>query len=137
MTDSCRLSFWIPLIYGSVIYHRFRKEKKTYKPVDPLSNPVDTSYPSQYPTQFKGYATPEPHSDLESNMGSIPSNGRRASYNHERDTRFEAYRQQDRGTYSDIGMQDSVVTSPDVPQVYVQHHDVNVYEMEHTRRDLR
>ena len=29
-----RLSFWAPLIYGSVIYHRFRREKKSYKPVD-------------------------------------------------------------------------------------------------------
>jgi len=39
------MSFWAPLIYGSVIYHRSRKAKGTYAQVGhPYDMPIDTSY---------------------------------------------------------------------------------------------
>jgi len=115
------LCFWIPLIYGSIIYHRFRKEAKSYKPVDhPLSNPLE---PTEYPSQYKAYV--QEHVDEEA--GSIPG------YNHQRDTRFESYRQ-DQTSFSDVT--ERPIGIP-IPQVHVEHHDGEVYEMESSRRDLR
>ena len=85
------LSFWIPLIYGSVIYHRSRKESRTYKPVEhPLSMPQDNIVPTEYPSQYKHFVAEEQHDDVESR----PGRPRRLSYNHQRDTRFESYRQE-------------------------------------------
>jgi len=48
------ICFWVPLIYGSVIFHRTRKEAKSYKPVDhPLQNPAQGAM--EYPPQYKGF----------------------------------------------------------------------------------
>ncbi|KAH6671753.1 putative acyl-protein thioesterase 1 [Halenospora varia] len=89
------LSFVIPLIYGSVIFHRSRKEKKFYSPVDAphnVRNDVhnlntnDLSYPSQY----KGFITEQPAAGIEAPT----ERPRRLSYNHTRDTRFESYRRE-------------------------------------------
>ena len=134
-----RLSFWTPLIYSSVIYHRFRHEQKSYKPVDhPYSVPINTSYESQFP---KAYATPETHSDLESNMGTTNVGGRArgVSFNHERDTRYDTYRKS--GFSPETPALETfesrvVVAGGGIPQVYVENLDRETYEME-GRRELR
>lgn len=135
------LSFWIPLIYGSVIYHRFRKEKKLYSVVqDPLSTiPLDTAYPpvpypqqpynEPYESRYKCVAA----GDLESNTGDVGALGRRASYNHERDNRFEAFRQ-DRSAYS--SEQQPLNPSGNIPELHVEHHNGEAYEI-NSRRELR
>ena len=136
-----RLSFWIPLIYGSVIYHRFRREKKSYKPVD---HPFDTSYESQLP---KAYTTPDIHSDLESaNISGLPTNtsmdgrSRRVSFNHERDTRYEAYRKSsfspEQPVMESFESRELMEVRGDIPQVFVEHHDGDSYEMG-SRRELK
>jgi hypothetical protein len=131
------LSFWIPLIYGSVIYHRSRRTAR-YKPVEhPLSMPQSNIAPTEYPSQYKKFVTEEHHDDVES----APGRPRRLSYNHQRDTRFESYRQE-RTSFSDPGaveraMGSPPMGSPPIPEVYVQHHDGDAFEMESTRRDVR
>lgn len=136
------MSFWVPLIYGSVIYHRFRKEKKSYKQVDdPHAMKLDTSYqPSSYAQQpyndesyesrYKGAA----NSDLESGTRGVGATGRRLSYNHERDNRFDAYRQS-RGA-SPPEQQPLSPANPTVPQSHVELHDAEVHEM-NSRSELR
>jgi len=57
----CRLCFWIPLIYAGIIYHRFRKEVKSYKPVSHPESNIPNQYPvpqSEYPfpSQYQSYA---------------------------------------------------------------------------------
>jgi len=117
------LCFWIPLLYGSVIYHRFRKEAKSYKPVDhPLSNPLAST---EYASQYKAFG----HVDEEAG----PTQGRGSSYDHERDTRFELSRQ-DRVNFSEV--RERPIGIP-IPQVHVEHHDGEVFELESSRRDLR
>ncbi|KUJ13875.1 uncharacterized protein LY89DRAFT_672147 [Mollisia scopiformis] len=149
------LCFIIPLIYGSVIYHRTRRDGYS-SVIDPNANPSNVDGVPEYPAiqtpytgySAKAYAAP----DIEAQPGSE----RRASYNHERDTRFEAFRSSSYGNESylpyaqevhgDIGYRGTVPTgglssgrgSPEIPQVYVQHHDGETFEMEsNSRRDLR
>jgi len=126
------LSFWVPLIYGSVIYHRSRTNAK-YKPVEhPLSMPRDNIASTEYPSQYKKFVAEEPHGDVES----APGRPRRLSYNHQRDTRFESYRQE-RTSFSDSGAGERAMGSPPIPEVYVQHHDGDAFEMDSTRRGAR
>ncbi|KAK0111254.1 hypothetical protein ONS95_001626 [Cadophora gregata] len=137
------LSFWLPLIYASIIYHRFRKGRQ-YKPVN---NPHFHNAPQSQGTDFTQYSTapipaypnPEPYkgygqqtvSDVEQQR--TDGGGRRLSYNHQRDPRFEAYRRTSGG---DLGM--GAGMSPPVPSVLIQHHDGNTFEMEGgARRELR
>lgn len=134
-----RLGFWIPLIYGSVIYHRFRKEKTSYKPVDhPHSNPIEvhTSYESQFP-QPRSYQ-PEIHNDIESNSGA--GRTRSVSFNHERDTRYDTYRKSsftpELPIMETFESRSLVNGGEGIPQVYVEHHDGEAFEME-SRRELR
>jgi hypothetical protein len=118
------LCFLIPLIYGSVIYHRFRKQA-TYKPVGagnhPYTNPAgDFGAPTSYPSAY-GNAN-----DIEAHHQS--SN---ASYNGPNDPKFESYRQTppSYGSPPPLG-------SP-VPNIHVQHHDGEAFEMESSRKQLR
>ncbi len=62
-----------------------------------------------------------------------PMPGRKLSYNHQRDTRFESYRQ-DRRSFSDVG--ERPIGIP-IPQVHVENHDGEAFEMEASRRDFR
>ena len=136
-----RLGFWAPLIYGSVIYHRFRKEKTSYKPVDhPYSNPVDvhTSYDSQY-SQPIAHKAPEVHGDIESQSNTVTGRARNASFNHERDTRYDTYRKSAISSEQpamETFESRSLVSGEGIPQVYVEHHDGDAFEME-SRRELR
>jgi hypothetical protein len=129
----CRLCFLAPLIYGSVIYHRSRKDGGSYKPVDhPYQNPVaDFGAPTAYPSQYKAFVQ---ESDIESNR--VPG-ARRLSYNHQKDPRFESYRRAS-NSYGDASILETTMisTSPDVPNIHVQHHDGEAFEME-SRRGLR
>ncbi|PVH74037.1 hypothetical protein DL98DRAFT_40463 [Cadophora sp. DSE1049] len=135
------LSFWLPLIYASIIYHRFRKGRQ-YKPVN---NPHMHNAPQNQGTEFIQYSTapipaypiPEPYKGYgQQTVGDVEQQrtdggGRRLSYNHQRDPRFEAYRRTSGG---DLGMG----MSPPVPSVLVQHHDGHAFEMESgARRELR
>lgn len=135
------LSFWLPLIYASIIYHRFRKGSQ-YKPVN---NPHMHNGHQNQGTEFIQYSTapipaypiPEPYKGYgQQTVGDVEQQrtdggGRRLSYNHQRDPRFEAYRRTSGG---DLGMG----MSPPVPSVLVQHHDGHAYEMEGgARRELR
>lgn len=129
------LCFIIPLIYGSIIYHRSRREAKSYNPVDPLAHP--TEYPSQlpqsveYPGQYKAYG----HSAVDEESApyapsSITGSGRPLSYQ-ERDARFEPYRADQHRRSLSVGERPG-----SVPRVNVEHHDGEVYEMESSRRHL-
>jgi hypothetical protein len=101
----------------------------------PLSN--DTSYPpvpypqqpynETYESRYKGGI-----GDVESNAGDMGM-GRRASYNHERDNRFEAFRQ-DRSAYSPESQ--PLNQGANIPELHVEHHDGEVFEM-NSRRELR
>ncbi|KAH8667400.1 hypothetical protein BGZ60DRAFT_431641 [Tricladium varicosporioides] len=135
------LSFLVPLIYGSVIFHRSRKEKKFYSPVDaPYNvrngvhnvNANDLSYPSQY----KGFITEQPAASVEAPT----ERPRRLSYNHTRDTRFESYRRE-RSMSNPNGDRPSVGSpvnrSNIIPEVYIEHHDGEAFEMEGSRRQLK
>ncbi|KAE8444312.1 hypothetical protein EG329_000622 [Mollisiaceae sp. DMI_Dod_QoI] len=149
------LCFIIPLIYGSVILHRARHGDIYAPVVDPLANPNEVlrEYPS-ITTPYAGYSAKAYSApDIESQ----PGGQRRASYNHERDTRFEAMRNSSYGnpneglgytpySPSDVGYRGTIPTSelagtgrgsPEVPQVFVQHHDGEAYEMDTSRRELR
>ncbi|KAH7333370.1 hypothetical protein BKA65DRAFT_43388 [Rhexocercosporidium sp. MPI-PUGE-AT-0058] len=142
------LSFWLPLIYASIIYHRFRKGRQ-YKLVN---NPhITAQHNGNIGAQTQGtefmqyssapipaYATPEPYKGYgQQKTGDVEAQrqadgGRRLSYNHQRDPRFEAYRRTSGG---DLGMGGM---SPPVPSVLVQHHDGPAFEMEGgARRELR
>jgi hypothetical protein len=121
-----------------VIYHRFRREKKSYAPVN---HPLSTSYPSQFPqaghnaNRSVDYATPFAPSDIEAS--SIPGQpvyegrARSVSFNHERDTRYETYRQK---SFTPEAPAVEAFERNDVPQVYVEHHDA--YELD-SRREMR
>jgi hypothetical protein len=124
LTYCLRLSFWIPLIYSSIIYYRFRREQKSYKVVDERSNPLAAN---EYPSQYKAFV----RETVDEEAG--PMTGRRLSYNHQRDTRFESYRQ-DRRSFSDVG--ERQIGLP-IPQVHVENHGEEGYEMETSRRALQ
>lgn len=148
------LCFIIPLIYSSVIYHRERRSA-IYAPVrDSNANPahLDTlpefSLPTNDPyTGYSAKAYASNTTDIES-QASLPT-----GYSHPRDTRFETLRQTSYGeAYTAYGggasekYRGQALTgragslggrgSPEIPQVFVQHHDEEVFEME-SRRDLR
>ncbi|KAH6706240.1 hypothetical protein BKA61DRAFT_492515 [Leptodontidium sp. MPI-SDFR-AT-0119] len=133
------LSFWIPLIYASIIYHRFRKGRQ-YKLVNNPPVPTQGTEFTQYSSApIPAYAIPEPYKGYgQQQTGHVEAyqhgdGGRRLSYNHQRDPRFEAYRRTSGG---DLGMGGGM--SPPVPSVLVQHHDGHAYEMEGgARRELR
>lgn len=121
-----RLCFLIPLIYGSIIYHRFRKNGGAYKAVD-LTHPVgdlgETAYPSQY-TPFV--------QDHDMEAGRRVPGARRLSYNHTKDTRFESYRQASYGEPSPL--ETTVISNnPHVPNILVEHHGES-YEMDNNHR---
>ncbi|TVY36557.1 hypothetical protein LSUB1_G005831 [Lachnellula subtilissima] len=125
------LSFSIPLIYGSLIYHRSRKSP-TYKPIEhPSLVPEDSIAPAGYPAQYKQFIAEEQHEDVESSSG----RPRRLSYNHQRDTKFESYRQKG-STILDTSANERPMGGPSVPEVHVQHHDGDDYEMGESRRNL-
>ncbi|KAL2065740.1 hypothetical protein VTL71DRAFT_3410 [Oculimacula yallundae] len=146
------LSFWLPLIYASIIYHRFRKGRQ-YKPVNNPNTYGGAAGAQTQGTQFTQYSTapipaypiPEPYkgygqqstNDLEAQQNQQQrqdAGGRRLSYNHQRDPRFEQYRRTSSG--GDLGMAGGA--SPPVPSVLVQHHDGHAFEMESgARRELR
>ena len=98
-----RVSFVVPLIYSAVIYHRLRREKRSYAAVD-LSHCVPISYlhnnPMPYGTNplYNHQYTPEIQGFVARDLEAGPGMERRASYNHERDTRFDMY-QQERTSY--------------------------------------
>lgn len=161
---NARLCFIIPLIYGSIIYHRTRREAKYAPVIDPHANRAPDALPDYpaMPNTYAGYtAKAYSPTDIESQVQ--PSGERRASYNHERDTRFEAFRSSSYGNESylpyspevhgdtayrgamptggqvpPMGGRSPGMGSPEIPQVYVQHHDGESYEMEgKSRRELR
>ncbi|KAN0110570.1 hypothetical protein V8E51_006957 [Hyaloscypha variabilis] len=114
------LCFWIPLIYAGIIYHRFRKEAKSYKPVShPESNLPDqyqvpqSEYP--FPPQYQPYAKP----NMGENTSEIP--GRPLSYN-PGDEGFEPYREH-RRSVSDDGRPMSV------PIMHIPEHG-EAFEMD-------
>jgi len=123
----CRLCFLIPLIYGSVILHRSRRDQKSYKPVDhPYSNPVnDFGAPMAYPQQYKAFVEVQ---DVEA--ARIPG-ARKLSYNHQKDTRFESYRRAS-NSYGESSILETTMISgsPDIPNIHVEHHDGEIFEME-------
>lgn len=127
------LCFLIPLIYGAVVFHRSRKAAGAYKPVGhPYSNPAgDFGGPTAYPPQYKALVL---ESDIEANR--IPG-ARRLSYNHQKDTRFESYRRAS-NSYGDASPLEKTIISgsPDVPNIHVQNHDGEAFEMG-SRRGLR
>jgi hypothetical protein len=94
--------------------------------------PQDNVIPTEYPSQYKKFVVEEQHDGVESR----PGRPRRLSYNHQRDTRFESYRQE-RRSFSDPSTTERPMGSLPVPGVYVQHHDGESYEMENSRRDLK
>ncbi|TVY21591.1 hypothetical protein LARI1_G000159 [Lachnellula arida] len=125
------LSFLIPLIYGSVIYHRSRKSR-IYRPIEhPSLVPEDNIASTGYPSQYKKFVAEEQHEDVESSSG----RPRRLSYNHQRDTKFESYRH---GGSNLLNPSDNerLIGSSLVPEVHVQHHDGDAYEMGESRRNL-
>ncbi|CZR58459.1 uncharacterized protein PAC_08351 [Phialocephala subalpina] len=147
------LCFLIPLIYGSVIYHRTRH---SYAPVTDPNNPTDNTLPEfNLPANdpYTGYsakAYASTNTDIES-QSPFPTD-----YSHPRDTRFEALRRTSYGeAYTAYGGASganegytgqvpprgagslSARGSPEIPQVFVQHHDGDVFEMESSRRGLR
>jgi len=143
------LAFVGPLIYASVIYHRFRRDEKAYKSVDLSSSAYNPGLNSQYqpPTYGQQYAprynqpyTPELQS-LRSGDDVEAHPGRRLSYNHERDTRFDVYKHE-RASYVDSGSMERTLCSPTngnaVPSVLVEHHDEGrrTFELE-SRSQLR
>jgi hypothetical protein len=149
-----RLCFIIPLIYGSVIYRRTRRST-TYAPViDPLSNPSNISNLPEFeiPSTYTGYnAKAYASTDIESQPTTRIPGERRASYNHQRDTRFEAFRRTSYGNETSaykpyapesVGYTGTIPTgglgsgrgSPEIPQVFVQHHDGEAFEMESNSR---
>lgn len=116
-------------MYGSVVYRRSRKEARTYKPVEPSSVPQDGVEPAEYPSKYMQFVQEEPE-DVEAR----PGRPRRLSYNHQRDTRFESYRHE--RTSFDPSPTERSLGSPLIPEVYVQHHDEEAYEMENSKRTL-
>ncbi|KAG9230867.1 putative acyl-protein thioesterase 1 [Amylocarpus encephaloides] len=78
------LAFWLPLIYGTIIF--FRSRLGRYAPVNRPSTaiPMDTSYPQQYKELIVEEGHPNPATSVDQS--------RRICYNHQRDTRFESYR---------------------------------------------
>ncbi|KAG0650543.1 hypothetical protein D0Z07_3076 [Hyphodiscus hymeniophilus] len=138
------LCFWIPLIYGSIIYHRLRKEKKSYTPVNhPYSLQADTQdhHSSQIPVAYNTSATSHgPLRDIESNRehpGVDVQRARSPSFNHERDTRYETYmrtrmsfQQADTATSETFKRKALVSGGEGIPSVFVEHHDGVAFEME-------
>jgi hypothetical protein len=120
------------MIYGAVIYHRFRREKKSYVQVETPGYPQNEFGGTEYPSQYKQFVQEEPV--LDSN-----SSGRRLSYNHQRDTRFENYRRASNPDFMADGRELGGLSpgSPPIPQVYVEHHDGETFEMENSRKTLR
>ncbi|TVY56152.1 hypothetical protein LCER1_G002574 [Lachnellula cervina] len=125
------LSFLIPLIYGSVIYHRSRKSR-IYRPIEhPSLVQEDNIASTGYPSQYQRFVAEEQHEDVESSSG----RPRRLSYNHQRDTKFESYRHEGSNLLNPSANERLVGGSP-VPEVHVQHHDGDTYEMGASRRNL-
>lgn len=82
----------------------------------------DNIIPPAYPSQYKQFIAEE---DVEASAG----RPRRLSYNHQRDVRFEAYRQEQPA--------EQAISSPGIPHVHVQHHDdPHIHEMENSRSRL-
>ncbi|TVY43701.1 hypothetical protein LOCC1_G004781 [Lachnellula occidentalis] len=126
------LSFLIPLIYGSVIYHRSRKSQ-TYRPVEHRSLvPEDNIAPTGYPLQYKQFIVEVQHEDVEASFG----RPKRLSYNHQRDTKFESYRQEGSSSPLKSNADERPLGSPSVPEVRVQHHDGVAFEMGESRANL-
>jgi hypothetical protein len=110
LTTYLRLAFYIPLIHGSLIYHRYRTGS-AYRAVDTkrfsdTSEVVEKSQSSS-PQAYKSLANVEvvDDVDLEANTNDSPTEiepqtPRRLSYNHVRDTRFDSYKQT-RRSFSD------------------------------------
>lgn len=155
MNDPNRLCFIIPLIYGSIIFHRTRRDG--YASVsNPNRAPLLDALP-EYPAAPTNYAGYNAKAYTATDIEAQPSRERSNSYNHQRDTRFEAFRSSSYGNESsmpysaqdvhgDIGYRGTMPTggrssgrgSPEIPQVFVQHHDGDTYEMEsNSRRDLQ
>jgi hypothetical protein len=124
----CRLCFWIPLVYGGIIYHRFRKNAKSYKPVDHPESNIPDPYPVQhteypFPTQYQSYAKPVAGEET----NAIP--GRPLSY-HQGQEGFEPYREH-RRSVSDSGNRPM-----GVPNIHVPEHGQS-FEMEARGRSPR
>jgi hypothetical protein len=122
------------MIYGAIIYHRFRREKKSYVQVEAPGYPLHNEFGghTEYPSQYKQFVQEEPVVDSN-------GMGRRLSYNHQRDTRFEDYRRASNPDFSlEGGDMSGFPGSPPIPQVYVEHHDGEAFEMENnSRKTLR
>jgi len=78
-------------VYGGIIYHRFRKNAKSYKPVDRPESNIPDQYPVQhteypFPTQYQSYAKPKGGEET----NAIP--GRPLSYRQGNEG-FEPYRE--------------------------------------------
>ena len=119
------------MIYGAVIYHRFRREKKSYVQVEAPGYPQNEfGGPTEYPSQYKKFVQEEPVAD--------PNGmGRKLSYNHQRDTRFEDYRRASNPDFSPDGRDlGGFPGSPPILQVYVEHHDGETFEMANSRKTL-
>jgi hypothetical protein len=68
------------MIYGAIVYHKNRNSRGHYKGVDP--------------TQFTAYSAAAPHNvELQTGVGQQQQYGvAGGSYKHQKDPRFEAYR---------------------------------------------
>lgn len=109
------LCFLIPLIYGGIVFYRDRKGGVYNKVGHPYAVPTgNTAYPSAY--------TPFVY-DHDTEANRTPG-ARRASYNHQKDTRFESYRR----SYGGDSPQEKTVGA-NGPQIHVQHHSGETFEM--------
>jgi hypothetical protein len=125
-----RLCFLIPLVYGSIIYHRYRQTGGAYKQVDHARDNQAFSEATGYPSQYTPFVQ-----DHDAESGRVPG-ARRLSYNHQKDTRFESYRAASYGEASPL--ETTVISqSPHVPNIHVQHHEGESYEMKGSRASLR
>ena len=131
--ENYRLAFWIPLIYGVVVWRRSKITNGAYAPVaTPL--PSETLYPSQY----KHFVAEEAIAVEPTRPSAV--GGRRLSYNHTRDTRFESFRHERRSLSNpDMGLGNEVIISGNgsVPSVRVGDHDLEAFEMDSARRSMR
>ncbi|KAM3071742.1 hypothetical protein ACMFMG_009612 [Clarireedia jacksonii] len=139
------LAFYIPLIHGALIYHRYRSGS-IYRAVDTkrFSDTSETveEFPSSFPQAYKSLTTIEvTHDiDIEAHATDVPTSmPRRLSYNHTRDTRFDSYKQA-RRSFSDpnvvMGMASPMRDPPtmersrsstlNIPIVVINDHDAEM-----------
>ncbi|CZT01875.1 hypothetical protein WAI453_007907 [Rhynchosporium graminicola] len=123
------LSFCIPLIYASIIYHRFRTGKQ-YRPVN---NPQLTPYTilAGAPAKTQGTKVTQ-YSNAPIPVSTMPEPYK--GYGQQSISDVEAQQVQQGGRGSSYKMAGNGAASPPVPSVLVQHHDGHAYLRNGERR---